>query len=360
MRVLHAAVSLNPSSGVVHQLESEARAAHELDISWTVSLSTPKDIRSPVVFRMGTGCTTLLQYPTLKLAFYSWLHSVAPSYDIILLRHAVHDILEARAIASLSKVWTVHHTLEVPELLGEGRLLPRIRGVGEALIGTRCLQRCRGIVAVTPEIARYELDRSRGAIPKARVLVSPNGISYDEPCIADRRTGEVAVLFVAHSFEPWHGVDLLIEAASRSDARVVIHLAGALAPAIAAAARKDVRFRVHGVLNPNAIGKLAEHCWIGLSSLALHRNSMVEACPLKSREYLRMGLPVYGSYRDPGLPQDFPFYRQGAIDLAVIRDYAESVRMVPRSEVALCAQPWIDKTRIIERLYSDLRCAEAM
>src|SRR5690606_35583904 len=43
-----------------------------------------------------------------------------------------------------------------------------------------------------------------------------------------------------------------------------------------------------------------------IGSLAMHRNSMLEACPLKVREYCAFGLPVILGYRDTDLEgQDF-------------------------------------------------------
>ena len=40
---------------------------------------------------------------------------------------------------------------------------------------------------------------------------------------------------------------------------------------------------------------------VGVGTLALHRNGMNEACPLKTRQYLACGLPIVYAHTDPAL-----------------------------------------------------------
>ena len=44
--------------------------------------------------------------------------------------------------------------------------------------------------------------------------------------------------------------------------------------------------------------KILEKCHICIGTLALHINNMIEACPLKVREYLAHGFPVIIGYKD--------------------------------------------------------------
>ncbi|MFC0272285.1 hypothetical protein ACFFIX_12650 [Metabacillus herbersteinensis] len=47
---------------------------------------------------------------------------------------------------------------------------------------------------------------------------------------------------------------------------------------------------------------------VAIGSLALHRNNMNEACPLKTREYLKYGLPTIIGYIDSDfIDADAPF-----------------------------------------------------
>jgi hypothetical protein len=58
---------------------------------------------------------------------------------------------------------------------------------------------------------------------------------------------------------------------------------------------------------------LVDKCHIGIGSLALFRNNMIEACTLKVREYWARGLPFVIGYDDTDLIGNLrmqPFYRK--------------------------------------------------
>jgi len=59
LRVLHAAVSMNPSLGVVKQMEWEQQAAEALGLPWMVVLHTPFKIDSSVVHTWSELPTSL-------------------------------------------------------------------------------------------------------------------------------------------------------------------------------------------------------------------------------------------------------------------------------------------------------------
>lgn len=56
-----------------------------------------------------------------------------------------------------------------------------------------------------------------------------------------------------------------------------------------------------GVLSGDELKHIYELSHIGISSLAPHRKNLTEACPLKSREYIALGLPFISSYYDKKL-----------------------------------------------------------
>jgi hypothetical protein len=56
----------------------------------------------------------------------------------------------------------------------------------------------------------------------------------------------------------------------------------------------------------DAAGELAK-CDLAFSTMGLYRKRMDEACPLKSRQYLALGLPVVIGYKDPDLGDDLEF-----------------------------------------------------
>jgi hypothetical protein len=49
---------------------------------------------------------------------------------------------------------------------------------------------------------------------------------------------------------------------------------------------------------------------VGISTLALHRKNMNEACPMKVRQYLAQGLPVLAASYDTDIQSDQCFYLQ--------------------------------------------------
>jgi hypothetical protein len=63
----------------------------------------------------------------------------------------------------------------------------------------------------------------------------------------------------------------------------------------------------HGFLEQKQYRPLLVAADLGVGPLALHRKHMDEACPLKTREYLAMGLPVITAHRDPDFPGPVPF-----------------------------------------------------
>jgi hypothetical protein len=70
---------------------------------------------------------------------------------------------------------------------------------------------------------------------------------------------------------------------------------------------------------------------------------MDEACPLKAREYLALGLPVIGAYQDTDIPTDADYFLRlpnNSESLAPWRDRISTfieywrTRRVPRSAIA--------------------------
>jgi hypothetical protein len=57
--------------------------------------------------------------------------------------------------------------------------------------------------------------------------------------------------------------------------------------------------KLYGFLGQERYRALLAEVDVGIAPLALHRKHMDEACPLKTREYLALGLPVVAGYRDP-------------------------------------------------------------
>ncbi|HBE98352.1 MAG TPA: hypothetical protein DDW68_14385 [Verrucomicrobiales bacterium] len=248
-------------------------------------------------------------------------------------------------------VGLVHHSCEVPELLGLDGLVGRARGAAEAVVGRRTVREADVLLAVTSEIAEYELARvSPLPIP---TLIYPNGGSDTPNPVIDRRGEVPELLFVASHFSPWQGLDLLLESLSSCDQNIVLHLVGSMNESDARRAESDSRIVVHGVADQEAIRRIAEPCWAGISSLATDRQGLRVACPLKVREYFSMGLPAVGSHLEE-LPLDFPFYARTPAHIGSIVERAREWRSISRSDVASFAMSVVSKKRILQETYNEL------
>lgn len=364
MRVLHAAALLTPPSGILRQMEWEQQAAQELGLVWHVRMYCPagaEGVESPVcvqsedvqaVPRSRNGFAKLVRWIKHRRAYAAWIRREASEYDVVLLRYYVHDPFQLMIAWVLDKpLFLVHHTKEVDELASGPGVAGWIRARLEALIGGYCIRAANGSIAMTREILKYERERS-GALTLPG-LFYPNGIRLSQHVIGDERQETPEFLFVASEFHPWHGLDLVLDALDKSTAPLVLHLVGNLASDDRQRAEMDPRIMLHGHLNGKQIQQLAVRSHVGLSSFALYRKGMSEACTLKVREYLDFGLPVYAGHRDV-FPTDFPFYRMGDLDICELLAFASECASVERSAVAELAAPYIDKKILLLKLYNDL------
>lgn len=354
VKVLHAAHLPFWSGGVVQQMIWEQQAANCLGLDW----------RSRVFIAQGSALPhaghpaydILVQHRRqsrlldFRRAYYEWLIEAARGVDLLLLRYSAANPIQLMALKQLRcKVLLVHHTLEVIELAGTPGLAFRARSALERALGPYNLRAVHGSVAVTPEIAAYET--SRAGTSCHQTFLYPNGISGARPIGQRTITSVPQLLFVASRFFPWHGLDRLIQAAQQNTDHFIVDIVGAVGPQDMAACADDRRFVLHGTRGADYIAELSRKAWIGITSLALDRNGMEQACTLKVREYLGAGLPVYSGHSDV-FPEDFPFFVRGDGSFRSILQFAHRARSFNAETVAALSMPYIDKTEILRRLHN--------
>ncbi|WP_132978990.1 glycosyltransferase family 1 protein [Pigmentiphaga sp. D-2] len=359
IRVLHAALMLKASSGIINQMRWEQEAASQLNYPWTTKIFVPSTFeQTDSLFYNASEATTLVgtrsildkvrYYFRIREEYYSWLLKLSDEYDALLLRYSTSDPCLASFIQKCKKpVFLVHHTLEIPELraLGGKDAPPRI--LSEFLLQKRNARHVRGILGVTDEIVRYQ--KNLFANPDSKSFyVYPNGIKF-KPTNKTEPSYQLVpnIVFIASAFQPWHGLDLLLESVASSNADFKLHLIGNVDVKL----MSDSRIISHGHCNGDKIDSIVSQCTLGLSSFGLHRNNMQEACTLKTREYLQDGIPVYAGHRDV-FPEDFKFFRNGPPDINSILDFEKTVCKHSRVEVAQAAQPYIGKDHLVRSLYS--------
>jgi len=212
------------------------------------------------------------------------------------------DIVYARfdtgtsAMASMmSRVPTVLELNTVD--LAEYRLyLPRYQYAYHRIVRKKTLLRAAGFVAVTAEISHQY-----SHFGKPTVVIA-NGIDLAQyetvPAVTGRK---LRVVFMGAPNALWHGLDKISNLAQRLP-EVQFDLIG---PNRTTGWPPNVS--VHGLLGRDAYQQLMEQSDAAIGTLALHRKNMDEASPLKTREYLAMGIPCIIGYRDTDFPEPVPF-----------------------------------------------------
>lgn len=162
------------------------------------------------------------------------------------------------------------------------------------------LQGAVGLVFVTRELAESPHFKQ---YRKAYSIIA-NGIGLEDyRSLPPPNNEEPRLVFLGAEGHPWHGVDKVI--------RMAEYFTGwhfdiiGINPERISQVPPNVS--VYSPLDRQAYELLLAKADIGIGSLALHRNGMSEACPLKVREYLAYGLPVIIGYRDTDFPQGAPF-----------------------------------------------------
>ena len=365
MKVLHSAALLDPPSGILNQMRWEQQVADEAGIDWQVKMYCPSGAvglekiihESTNVSANNTKNKFGKAWAWLKLrwGYHRWLKSQEDNFDIFLLRYYVHDPFQLLFLRSCKKpVYLVHHTLEGPELAMSGGMKDKLRSFLDDLLAGPSIRAAYGIVGVTNEIIEYERGRA-GQINKQSFLY-PNGIVFENNVVDDNRGEIPEILFVASGFASWHGLDLLLAEMKKSEAKFILHLVGDIFEADMESAKSDSRVVIHGRKSHSEIKILAAQCWGGVSCFGLHRVNMKEACTLKVREYLMLGMPVYAGYIEV-LPDDFPFYKCGDVSIDKILSFFEKYRDLSRNEISEKSKFYIDKKQLLNSLYSELMSA---
>ena len=82
---------------------------------------------------------------------------------------------------------------------------------------------------------------------------------------------------------------------------------------------------------------------------------MAQACTLKTREYLTMGLPVCSGHKDPAFPKSFPYYiHDPDLNGDRLLKTAMEFRRTKRETIRQVTTPFIDKLGIMEKFVNAL------
>lgn len=361
LRVVHLTVYRDLPSGIRKQIKWEQSASRNLkDVEWTslaVHGGTPVESfekRIPRLFR-----------PMFLRNLYGWwtAKQLAKTHDVVLMRHMGFDPFALLFAPLIRNRVSVHHSREWEELpLIRPGVAGQLAGALERITGRVAVRSTMGVMGVTTEIARFQVDSRAPGKPAG---LYANGIDLDTVDeVADYRTDDaVKVVFMSNTFSEWHGLDRLVDAvrdAAAIPVQFTIHLIGHLSEPqrqqIAALGSRAEVFRVHGFLETEAYRALLAEADVGLGSFAMDRQNLREGATLKVREMLGMGLPVYSGHVDTALDTEFPFYHHvDSVDIAGLEQFAHSTKKHSRFEVRAAAAPFIEKAATMQAAAEWLR-----
>jgi len=217
-----------------------------------------------------------------------------------------------------------------------------LRYLSYKFLRSKVLSRVYGIVAVTKEISEHS---SNLKFNKPSIYI-PNGINLEKyttiKTVKDIDT-RVGLFFIGTPNQPWHGVDI-IEKISKMLPQYDFHIVG-----IEGESKNNLFW--HGYLQKNEYLEILKKSHICIGTLALYRNDMQEACPLKVREYLAYGYPVILGYKDTALiNKNLPDWVL-EIDSQIMLDYGRIENFVENNKKIVVEHTEIDfiDTAVLEK-----------
>lgn len=208
---------------------------------------------------------------------------------------------------------------------------------------SKILRNVDGIVSVTNEISNLpsvsKFNKKSISIPNSIDLIKYNIIKNKDK----RRIG---LFFIGTPNQPWHGVDIIEEIAKELP-EFDIHIVG-----INNESHENIFY--HGYLEKQEYLKVLEKCNICIGSLALFRNNMSEACPLKVREYLAYGFPIIIGYKESAFVdlQNFPAWAlkidSNNVNVNEIKEFVlqNYNTIVKREEIGFISTLKLEKQRV--------------
>lgn len=173
----------------------------------------------------------------------------------------------------------------------------------EVFFGKKCLNKAKAIVSVTNEISKKLLLKKH--IQPEKSIVISNGIEITNKISNPKNGDKINLLMILGVNSYWNGEDLLIKAIHEFNKDIFrLYIIGENTEKI-----DSDKVKYLGLKDSNEILKIIHlnNIHIGVGTLGLNRKGLSEACPLKVREYISLGLPVLYNYNDTDIDLDKEF-----------------------------------------------------
>lgn len=291
-------------SGVLKKMIGQIRAWRELGHEAKLFAISPHRNSAPAgdFAKFGEtvgviGQDRLIAYPFARLGYVNKVTSVATlarrirayAPDIIYYRQQGPWYPGLGTIMGIAPTVLEVNTIEAAEAPLWGALF----AFWYRMIGMRAFGLADAMVCVTDEIAQAYAHFAKP------VAVIANSLDKAATVLPPTDNPVPAFVFVGSSTVGpggWHGVDKILDLA-RALPDCTFSIVGLdVADLGHISVPENVRLR--GALHGSALTAVYRESDVAISTLALHRLGMEEACPLKTREYLMHGLPVIVGYRE--------------------------------------------------------------
>jgi glycosyltransferase involved in cell wall biosynthesis len=212
--------------------------------------------------------------------------------DLIYLRYSIY-VYPAHRLMAIAPVVEEINTNDLTQHEGLGGAYSLYNRLTRGIF----LRRVRGLVTVSRELAASPAF----SIHRKPTRVIANGCHLDEFPPLPAPSNEVPrLVFIGNPGYTWHGVDKLVDLASRCPDLCIDIVGYDKLPEFEPL---PANVTLHGYLSRDKYQQVLAGADAAISSLALHRVPLEEASPLKSRECLAFGLPLVVAYADTDLDE---------------------------------------------------------
>lgn len=210
--------------------------------------------------------------------------------DIIYLRYSMY-VYPIQRVAEIAPLVEEITTNDLSQHSGLGRVLGLYNRLSRGLI----IRRASGLIYLSQELASAPFNASYG---KPFMVIGDGADLQSITPLPAPQNQNPQLVFIGSPGSLWQGVDKLPRLAEKFP-KMGIHVIGY--DHIEGMKGKPVNLHLHGYLTTAEYKKILADMDCAIGSLALHRISLDESSPLKTRECLAYGLPMILPYKDTDL-----------------------------------------------------------
>ena len=210
-------------------------------------------------------------------------------FDVVYTRYKIYDPFFKSAVKHKPIIAEMNTVLET-----ETKLRSLILYMYYSFFKKISFSTIEGFVCVSKEINIQTFKN------KYKSVIIANGIDVNNFILENsRKNVKPKLVFIGTPGQIWQGFDKVVYLSSKLKS-FDFHIIGR-------SGDNTNNLFYHGYLSQKESISILKTADVGICTLALHRKSMKEASPLKSRQYLALGLPIVYAYDDTDINQEYDF-----------------------------------------------------